>query len=250
MQVHASTVRCERFRWRDKKSGRRKAYRAEGWLVDWRDAEGKRHRKKFEDEKAAKLYASQKQVEVLNGARAYRNVSTRLTEAQLAEAAITRLGSRYSLTQCVDFFFSHFQEADFQMSLTDASRQFREAMAAQVRPRTLVQLESTPGEFGRFLGLSSPTPELPLHEVTPQDVEAFLKGLRARDGANPASPKTWNNYRGDLHRFFGWCADRPRRWITSNPAADAPRFRLDGGGTHRRSERRPRARIDGVRGGP
>jgi integrase len=40
------------------------------------------------------------------------------------------------------------------------------------------------------------------HEVTAQAVESFLRGLRAKDGTNRATKKTWNNYRNALHAFF------------------------------------------------
>jgi hypothetical protein len=109
-KARAASVRCERFQWRDKKPGRRKAYRHEGWIVDWRDPDGKRRRRKFEDEKGAKLFANEKEIELINGVRSVRHAETKLSYEQLAEAeaCITRLGTQYSLSQCVDFFLQHF----------------------------------------------------------------------------------------------------------------------------------------------
>jgi site-specific recombinase XerD len=227
-KARATTVRCERFQWRDKKQGRRKAYQHEGWIVDWRDTDGKRHRRKFEEEKGAKLFASEKGIELINGARSVRHAETKLSFEQLAEAeaCVTRLGTRYSLSQCVDFFLQHFHSPEFQISVGQASVRFRGALEGQVRDRTLVQLKSTLDQFERFLSHRA-SGETFLHEVTAADVEGFLRSIRAKDGVNPASRKTWNNYRGDLHQFFEWCADKQRRWLSANPAADVIRFKID-----------------------
>jgi hypothetical protein len=204
---------------------KRKGYRSTGWLVDWRDPSGRRLRKKFSEERRARLFASQKHAELLNAQRATRYVQTRLTDAQLdeVEGAFARLGTRYTLTQVVDYFFSHFKEADFKISLSEAVVAFRGAMEGNVRDRTLVQLKSTLNQFEKFVE------DCYLHEIMTRDVERFLKSLRARDGASAASPKTWNNYRADLHLFFEWCADKQRRWTAFNPAADTPRHRVETG---------------------
>ena len=98
---------------------------------------------------------------------------------------------------------------------------FRGAMEGVIRDRTLVQLKSTLGQFEQFVENCN------LHEITPEDVERYLRSLRARDGTNQASRKTWNNYRADLHLFFEWCADKQRRWLSSNPAADTTKFKID-----------------------
>lgn len=68
-----------------------------------------------------------------------------------------------------------------------------------------------------------------VHEIGTPDVEAFLRGLRSKDGTGPASRKTWNNARADLHAFFGWCADPQRRWCASNPATSISKFKLGRG---------------------
>src|SRR5690348_10244957 len=84
-----------------------------------------------------------------------------------------------------------------------------------------MQLKSTLGQFERFMG------NCDLHEITHDDVERYLCSLRAKDGVNQASRKTWNNYRADLHLFFEWCTDKQRRWLSANPAADVTRFKID-----------------------
>jgi hypothetical protein len=68
-----------------------------------------------------------------------------------------------------------------------------------------------------------------VHEIGTPDVEAFLRSLRSKDGTGPASRKTWNNARADLHAFLGWCADPERRWCASNPATKVKKFKLGRG---------------------
>jgi len=96
-------------------------------------------------------------------------------------------------------------------------------MEGVVRDRTLVQLKSTIGQFERF------TDNANLHEVTSETVERFLQSLRAKNGTDKASRKTWNNYRGDLHQFFQWCLEKPQRYISANPASEIKRFEIDRG---------------------
>lgn len=194
------------------------------WMVDGY-TDGKRIRIRCKDEAEALMRKSEKETEAINAERSSRFIQTRLTAAKLneAEACFDRLAPKYSLTEAVDFFFKHFHRPDFQISISDASTKFRTAMEGQIRDRTLVQLKSTLGLFDRF------TENCNVHEVTGDMIENFLNSLRARNGTDKASRKTWNNYRGDLHLFFEWCAKKQQRYVTSNPAADSKRHRIENG---------------------
>jgi site-specific recombinase XerD len=194
------------------------------WMLDGY-VNGKRIRIRCKDEAEASMRKSEKETEAINAERSSRFIQTRLTAEQLneAEACFDRLVPKYTLTEAVDFFFKHFRRPDFQITVSDASTKFRTALEGQVRDRTLVQLKSTLGQFERF------TENCQVHEVTGDTVEAFLNSLRARDGVNKASRKTWNNYRGDLHLFFEWCAKKQQRYVSSNPAADSKRHNIENG---------------------
>jgi site-specific recombinase XerD len=198
-------------------------HRYKCWFVYGSDGKGGRIQKKFQDETKARLWKGAKEIELANVQNRTRHVQTTLTLEQLSEAegCIARLKIRYTLTQAVDYFLQHFHEPEFKIRFSEASVKFRGALEGQVRDRTLVQLKSTLGQFEKFVG------DCYLHEVTGKDVERYLKTLRARDGSNAASRKTWNNYRGDLHLFFEWCADRQRRWVPNNPASEVDRFQID-----------------------
>jgi hypothetical protein len=221
MQERAALLSIVQKQEKDPRVG--KSYRYEFWHVQGTDLDGKRIRKKFRSRDKAVDWKNLKEIELRNRGRKLHSVITDLSAEQIneAQACFLRLGDRYTLTQAVDFFFGHYQQPDFKISLSEAAVKFRGAQEGQVRDRTLVQLKSTLGQFEKFMG------NCDLHEITPQDVERYLRSLRAKDGVNPASRKTWNNYRADLHLFFEWCTDKQRRWLSENPAADVTRFKID-----------------------
>jgi integrase len=126
--------------------------------------------------------------------------------------------------QVTDYFFRNHQEVDFKISLAKASVAFRGAKEGVIRERSIMRLKSTLGQFERFIGGDSN-----LDQITTADCERFLRNLRAKDGVNAASRKTWNNYRGDLNVFFKWCANKQRRWVAANPLADTSRYRVENG---------------------
>jgi integrase len=217
-------------------------YKYECWKVYGTDEKGRRIRKQFQDETQAQLWKAAKEVELLNSERAIRHLSTHLTIEQLAaaEGLVARLGERYTLTDVGDFFFRNHQEADFKISIADASVAFRGSLEGVIRDRSIAQLKCTLGQFEKFVG------DCNLHEITTALVERFLRSLRARDHVKAASKQTWNNYRADLHLFFSWCADKQRRWIAINPVVDTPRFKVENGHIEVLSLQQARALMDYV----
>ncbi|MDA9923190.1 phage integrase N-terminal SAM-like domain-containing protein [Verrucomicrobiales bacterium] len=204
------------------KTVREHGYEYDTFEVEGKDADGKRLRRRFKDRREAEAFRATEEVRLLNLTSALNNVVTRLDERQVREAedAFQRLGDHYSLREAVEFFLSHSREPDFQISLRVARRKFLDGKEREgVRERSIVQLESTIKRFGKFMD------NCLLHEVGEQDVERFLKSLRARDGVQAASRKTWNNYRADLSSFFNWCCDTQRRWLNGNPAQGVRKFR-------------------------
>src|SRR5690606_9189477 len=133
-----------------------------------------------------------KQVELANDSGASHRVVTRLDAEQVKEAedAIHRLGSRYTLREAVDYFIRHFCEPDFKITMKDARMKFIEGKEREgVRERSRTQLESTLKIFEKSLGKGDPEigQAVHIHEVTADDVEKFLRGLRAKDGVEKAS---------------------------------------------------------------
>ncbi len=186
---------------------------------------GKRIRIRCKSEDEARMRKSEEETKAINSERSSRFIQTRLTTAQLseAEACFDRLAPKYALTEAVDYFLRHFHAPDFTITVGEASTKFRSAMEGVIRDRTLMQLKSTLGQFERFTDNSH------VHEVTEETVERFLQSLRARNGTDKASRKTWNNYRGELHQFFEWCREKQQRHVSVNPITDVKRFKIDGG---------------------
>ena len=292
----------------------------------WREADGRHGRKRFKTREEAEAFIATKNVELANTDTTLHNVVTRLSKAHVeeAEAAFTRLGARYTLGEAVDYFLRTFAQPENPIALDAARDAFLDAREREgVRPRSLVQLRSTLGQFIGFATLRLlPTdlrPEIDrvraeigseraatlaevvrrldpalreagrkaaedaddvpgllrrkldpalrdavaaardaieslrqptdrdlaaavvasvegakvpgVHEIGTGDVEAFLRGLRAKDGG-AAARKTWNNARADLHTFLGWCADKQRRWCAENPASAVAKFKLGRGVPH------------------
>lgn len=211
------------------------------WMVDGYIG-GKRIRIRCKTEAEALMRKSEKETEAINAERSSRFIQTRLTAAQLneAEACFDRLAPKYTLTEAVDYFLRHFHAPDFTITVGEASTKFRAAMEGVIRDRTLIQLKSTLGQFERFADNCS------VHEITPETVERFLNSLRARNGTDKASRKTWNNVRGDLHQLFEWCREKQQRYIATNPAGDVKRFEIDNGHVEVLTVRRCRELMEHV----
>jgi hypothetical protein len=197
----------------------------ETWEVQGYRADGTRIRVRCKSEDEARMRKSEEETKAINAERSARFIQTRLTAAQLSEAesCFDRLAPKYGLTEAVDYFLKHFQAPDFTITVSEASTKFRAAMEGVIRDRTLIQLKSTLGQFERFADGCS------VHDVTEETVERFLQSLRARNGTDKASRKTWNNVRGELHQFFEWCREKPQRYVSANPITDIKRFEIDSG---------------------
>ncbi|MGA8481698.1 MAG: hypothetical protein WB696_27340, partial [Chthoniobacterales bacterium] len=197
----------------------------ETWEVHGYRADGTRIRVRCKSEDEARMRKSEEETKAINSERSARFIQTRLTAEQLSEAesCFDRLAPKYGFTEAVDYFLKHFHAPDFTITVSEASARFRAAMEGVVRDRTLIQLKSSLGHFERFADGCS------VHDVTEESVERFLQGLRARNGTDKASRKTWNNVRGELHQFFEWCREKPQRYVSANPITDIKRFEIDSG---------------------
>jgi len=192
----------------------------QGWKEN-----GKWKRKQFKDEKEAERFAALKRVEVENQGRKQRWLLCPLTDQQIDEAvkAFDQLGTTYTLAQAVEFFLKHHRPPDYTIRLSDAQDLYLDDKKRDgIRPRTLKAIKSVLGQFITEIHDSW------THEVAAPAVESFLRGLRAKDGISPATRKTWNNYRNDLHAFFEWCASPDastnRPFLFENPVSTVRKF--------------------------
>lgn len=196
------------------------SYLVQGWKED-----GKWQRKQFKELAHAERFAALKRVEVENQGRQQRLMLCPLDDDQLDQAvkAFDRLGSTYTLSQAIEFFLQNHRPPEFTIRLRDAINLYLDDRERDgIRDRSLLAIKSVIEQFLRER--DNPW----THEVTPQQIEAFLRGLRAKDGHSSATRKTWNNYRNALHSLFDWCAkaDVPtnRPFVFQNPVENVRKF--------------------------
>ncbi len=192
----------------------------QGWQED-----GKWQRKRFKDRAAAETFAAALRVQMENKGRAQRMVLSALTEEQHAEAlrSFDKLAGTYSLAEAVDFFLKHHRPPEFTIRLSDAKKLYCDEKERDgLRPRTLHGIGWTLGLF------STATDDPYVHEVTSSQVETFLRGLRAKNGKDKATRRSWEIHRGALHGFFAWAstpdAATNRPFSFSNPVEKVRKF--------------------------
>lgn len=186
----------------------------QGWRED-----GKWKRKQFKNRSDAERFAALKRVEVENKGRSVRMVTTSMNDDQVkqAEDAFEKLGQSYDLADAVEFFLKNHRAPDFTITFSEGVKIYLdECEQSGVRARTISGKKSVLSLFARETG------DPLVHEVTVPTIQAFLKGLRAKDSVTPATRKTWNNYRNELNHFFKWAGETDlatqRPWCFSNPA--------------------------------
>jgi integrase len=137
--------------------------------------------------------------------------------------AIDALGEAYSLSEAVSFFLRHHRPPEFTIRLRDAINVYHDERERDgIRDRSLKGILSVLNQFLQ----SADNPWT--HEITAQAVESFLRRLRAKDGKNKATKKTWNNYRNALHAFFEWATQADvasyRPFTFENPVSPVRKF--------------------------
>lgn len=190
-------------------------YLVQGWKEN-----SKWQRRQFKDESEAQSFAAIQQVKMENKGAEQRMILSRLTQEQHDEAVsvLERLGTAYSLTEAADFFLKHHRAPEYTIRLRDALKPYLDDKERDgLRPRTISALKASLRRF--IIATDDPW----THEVTRQQVEGYLRGLRSADGASKASKKFWNNTLNELRGFFTWCATADkttnRPFTFENPTA-------------------------------
>jgi hypothetical protein len=190
----------------------------------WKE-EGRWQRRRFKDQQKAESFAATLRVDMENKGRSQRMVLSALAEEQHEEAlrAFDQLGGIYTLTETVDFFLRHHRSPDFTIHLVDAIKLYIDDRERDgLRPKTIKGLSWSLGLFNSVL--DNPY----VHEVMPGEVASFLQGLRARNGRDRATRRSWEIHRGALHGFFVWCttqdAGSNRPFTFTNPVEGVRKF--------------------------
>lgn len=192
----------------------------QGWQVD-----GKWQRKRFKEHDKASTFAAALRIELENKGRAQRMVLSPLTDGQHEEAlqAFDRLGGTYSLLEAVGYFLRHHRPPEFKIRFADAVKLYLDDKERDgLRPRTLHGIKWTLGLFN--VATDNPF----VHEIGAPQVESFLRGLRAKNGRDKATRRSWEIHRGALHGFFAWSstpdAGGNRPFTFSNPVEAIRKF--------------------------
>lgn len=178
----------------------RRGFQVVGYL------DGERIRKRCRSREEALGEKNRLEVRAAN-ADHVRAVNTRLTGQQLAEAeaAFVVLRGR-SLTEAVGWYLANYRPPVVAMPLADAVATFLAARKGMVEDVHLADARRKLDLLMQWF------PSCRVHEI---DGGTLL----AKFGERRWAPKTWNNVRGILHRFFDFCAHDLRRWISANPVA-------------------------------
>jgi hypothetical protein len=195
------------------------------FLVQGWKENGKWQRRQFKDNSEAERFAAIKRVEMENQGRAQRMVLSPLTDEQhdVALRAFDKLAGIYSLDDAVSFFLKHHRPPEFTIRLTDATALYiSEKEHDGLRPRSIHGIDWTL----KLFRIATDNPYV--HEITQQQVESFLKGLRAKNGKDKASRRSWEIHRIALNGFFKWCGESNvstnRPFTFSNPVATVRKF--------------------------
>jgi site-specific recombinase XerD len=197
------------------------SYLLQGWKVD-----GKWQRKWFRDERKAKGFLAALGVNHMNDEVKIKQTFTSMSRDQVgqAETAFRRLKDRYTLDEVVNYFLDRHYDTENPKDFEDAIEEFEGAKRKEgLQPRSLRQLKSTLDRFLAFLTDLTSSESICVHEITTDNVAAFLDTLRDRDGIHKAKRKTYNNNRLDLSSFFTWARDQ--RFTPENPVTEVPFFK-------------------------
>ncbi len=186
------------------------------WRVAGYQRDGSRVRENFDRIEDARSRAAELEIGWLGGDVPAMPKVTRLTHDRLsvAERSFDRLGEDApadELLKAVEFYLAAGRPEDTAdvPRLDDAVAQFGSWLdqTSALRSRSKQSLKMIGGLLTRHLG----NPHV--NRVLPETIQAALETLGV-------SPTTRDNYRRGWSRFFSWCAERPRRWVPSNPVRE------------------------------
>ena len=186
------------------------AYRVTGTI------RGKQRKRQFMILEDAEAQRDAWEVERLSAAAALRPKVTRLTQAQLAEAdACFELlkGTGFTLADAVRALLRNPPSAPCELTFEAAYKQFLDAKKGFISDPQHSNYETVCRRLAAHL-----PPGTKLRDVDTARIHAWLTSLQV-------SPKSWNNYRGDLTVVFNWFIAAPRKWISENPIVPVPRYR-------------------------
>ena len=184
------------------------------YCVTGKKLDGARVRENFKTHDEALARKQTLEIEAANIETASRTVLTKLTPKQvsMAEAAFARLPEDDEMPIAIEWWVTDGRNKALAESpwLSQAVTDFKawlDSAHCGLRDLTKDNLKIRVDLFAKS-GLANGKR---LHEIT---ADAIFGYLEKRDVAKASK----DNDRRALSRFFGWCMDRPRHWIKTNPA--------------------------------
>lgn len=190
------------------------------WRVTGTRRNGDRVRENFTDSNAAQCRQVELEGEFFTAPSETHLRATKLTETQLhlAEVAFKKLDDDADILRAVDNWLTSGKPGPVIEApwVDDAVKQFCDWLEkSELSEPTKKNLRLRVNIFANSIG------RMRLNEATADVIFTHLENRNV-------SKETRNNDRRALSRFFGWCIERPRKWITTNPARKETRERNTG----------------------
>jgi integrase len=163
---------------------------------------GKRIVRYFADEKGAKAFAAEKQIELLNEGR--RNGEITAGERR---AMMVAREKGISLKDAIEHYLAHVESLSHSATIETAIEEFLSIRQAEGKAKAhLIDLKHRLNRFAREFG-----PRLAA-SISTKEIDGWLHGL-------PVAPQTRVNFRRVIHNFFTFCV--ARGYCTGNPVTQA-----------------------------
>ena len=176
------------------------------WVTVYRQG-GKRQVRNFTSEKAAKAFADEKHVELLNEGRRNGELT-----AEERRAVLAAREAGFSIKAAVEHYGKHHASLNTSAVLENAIAEYLSLREAEGKSRDhIADLRHRLNRFGRdHRGRLAAS-------ITTRDLDQWLAGLGC-------APQTSQNYRRALHAFFNFCA--ARNYCPTNPVTTAMRVKV------------------------
>jgi integrase len=178
---------------------------------------GKRRTRYFVHKKDARLFAGEKQVELLNEGRKHGELSEEERRAVIEAREITEAMKAdgfadFSLRAAIEHYVQHLRALRTSKTVERACEEFLEVREAE--GRSAKHLADLRHRLNRFVGVFRGRI---VASITSQEIGAWILGLKR-------SPQTRVNYRRVVHNFFTFCVGR--NYAPSNPLAGVARIKV------------------------
>ena len=176
------------------------------FVVTWRQG-GKRQLRYFKREKDAKIFAGEKEIELLNEGRKHSEITR-----DERQAILLARENGFPVRKAVEFYIDHQAAICRSIPVEDAIEEFLSIREAE--GKSLAHLKDLRLRLGAFSASHS---KLLAAEIDTRLIDRWLAALRV-------GSQTRLNYRRVVHNFFSFaCA---RDYASSNPVTRASKFKV------------------------